>query len=121
MEKQQIILRVTEPTEWVNLIVVAEMPCTGKLRVCLDPKDLNKAIKRPYYPLEYITSKLAEACFFSVMDAQSGYWTIKLTVASSKLTTFNTMFGQYRFLHLPFGLMHKTSKKVDETFRESQG
>ena len=51
MEKQQVIVKVTEPTEWVNSMVAAEKPRTGKLRVCLDPKDLNKAIKRPHYPL----------------------------------------------------------------------
>ena len=45
MEKQQIIMKVTEPTEWVNSMVAAEKPRTGKLRVCLGPKDLNKAIK----------------------------------------------------------------------------
>ncbi|XP_056880704.1 uncharacterized protein LOC130521067 isoform X1 [Takifugu flavidus] len=50
MEKQQVIIKVTEPTEWVNSMVAAEKPRTGKLRVCLDPKDLNKAIKRPHYP-----------------------------------------------------------------------
>ena len=52
-------------------MVAAEKPRTGKLRVCLDPKDLNKVIKRPHYPLptlDDITAKLAGACYFSVMD-----------------------------------------------------
>lgn len=82
MEKQQVIVKVTEPTEWANSMVAAEKPRTGKLRVCLDPKDLNKAIKRPHYPLptlDDITTKLAGACYFSVMDARSGYWAIKLS------------------------------------------
>lgn len=77
-------------------MVAAEKPHTGKLRICLDPKDLNKAIKRPYYPLptlDNITAKLAGACYFSVIDARSGDWAIKLTEESSKLTTFNTVFG----------------------------
>lgn len=122
MERQQIITKVTEPTEWVNSMVAAEKPRTGELRVCLDPKDLNKVIKRPHYPLptlEDITSKLAGACYFSVMDARSGYWAIKLTEESSKLTTFNTVFGRYRFLRLPFGLkssQDEFQRKVDETY-----
>lgn len=114
MENQQIITKVTEPTEWVNSMVATEKLRTGKLRVCLDPKDLNKVIKRPHSPLptlEDITCKLAGACYFSVMDARSGYWAIKLTEESSKLTTFNTVFGRYRFLHLPFGF--KASKEFD--------
>ncbi|XP_024117609.1 uncharacterized protein K02A2.6 [Oryzias melastigma] len=127
MEKQQIIVKVTEPTEWVNSLVIAEKPRTGKLRVCLDPKDLNKAIKRPHYPLptlEDVTSKLAGACYFSVMDARSGYWAIKLTEESSKLTTFNSVFGRYRFLRLPFGVksaQDEFQRKVDETYEGLQG
>lgn len=51
MEHQGIISKVTEPTDWVNALVVVEKPCTGVLRICLDLHDLNKAIKRPHYPL----------------------------------------------------------------------
>ncbi|KAJ8364672.1 hypothetical protein SKAU_G00135030 [Synaphobranchus kaupii] len=42
--------------------VVVEKLRTGKLRVCLDPRDLNKAVKRPHYrlpTLEDVTPKLA--------------------------------------------------------------
>ncbi|XP_056891952.1 uncharacterized protein K02A2.6-like isoform X1 [Takifugu flavidus] len=126
MEKQQVI-KVTEPTEWVNSMVAAEKPRTGKLRVCLDPKDLNKAIKQPHYPLptlDDVTAKLAGACYFSVMDARSGYWAIKLTEESSKLTTFNTVFGRYRFLRLPFGIISaqdEFQRRVDETYEGLQG
>nr|XP_023660029.1 uncharacterized protein K02A2.6-like [Paramormyrops kingsleyae] len=108
-------------------MVAVEKPKTGQLRLCLDPKDLNNVIKRPYYPLptlEDITSKLAGACYFSVMDARSGYWAIKLTDESSKLTTFNTIFGRYRFLRLPFGLksaQDEFQRKVNETFEGLQG
>uniref|UniRef100_A0A674NI52 Gypsy retrotransposon integrase-like protein 1 n=1 Tax=Takifugu rubripes TaxID=31033 RepID=A0A674NI52_TAKRU len=127
MEKQQVIIKVTEPTEWVNSMVAAEKPRTGKLRVCLDPKDLNKAIKQPHYPLptlDDVTAKLAGACYFSVMDARSGYWAIKLTEESSKLTTFNTVFGRYRFLRLPFGIISaqdEFQRRVDETYEDLQG
>ena len=56
-----IITKVTEPTDWVNSMVVVQKP-NGDLRVCLDPQDVNKAIKHPYYPvptLDDITSELA--------------------------------------------------------------
>ena len=36
--KRQIIVKVTDPTDWVNSLVVVEKPKTGKLRICLDPK-----------------------------------------------------------------------------------
>ena len=76
MEKQLVIVKMTKPTEWVNSMVVAEEPRTGKLRMCLDPKNPNKAIKRPHYPLPTlndITAKLVGAWYFSVMDVRSGY------------------------------------------------
>ncbi|KAJ8351148.1 hypothetical protein SKAU_G00226240 [Synaphobranchus kaupii] len=127
MENTDIIAKVTEPTEWVNALVVVEKPRTGKLRVCLDPRDLNKAVKRPHYPLptlEDVTPKLAGARYFSVMDARSGYWAIKLTDESSKLTTFNTPFWRYRFLRLPFGLISaqdEFQRKIDETYQGLDG
>lgn len=127
MEESNVICKVTEPTEWVNALVVVEKPQTGKLRVCLDPRDLNKAIKRPHYPLptlEDVTTKLAGAKYFSVLDARSGYWAIKLSTTSSLLTTFNTPFGRYRFLRLPFGInsaQDEFQRRVDETYEGLTG
>lgn len=71
-----------------------------------------------------LTAKLAGACYFSVTDARSGYWAIKLTEESSKLTTFNTVFGEYRFLRLPFGVISaqdEFQRRVDETYKVLQG
>ena len=64
MEECNVISKVTEPTEWVNALVVVKKPQTGKLRVCLDPRALKKAIQRPHYllpTLEDVTTKLAGA------------------------------------------------------------
>lgn len=45
MEKQGYIKKVVEPTDWVSSVIVVRKP-NGKLRVCIDPSNLNKAIKR---------------------------------------------------------------------------
>ena len=45
-----VIEKVEEPTDWVSSIVYSRKS-NGKLRICLDPKDLNTAIKRPHYRL----------------------------------------------------------------------
>ena len=122
-----MICKVTEPTEWVNSLVIVEKPETGKIRVCLDPKDLNKAILRPHYlprALEDVLTKLAGAQYFTKLDARSGYWTIKLSHDSSLLTTFNTPFGRYRYLRLPFGLkssQDEFQRRVDECFEGLDG
>ena len=127
MEKMDIIQKVTEPTEWVNALVAVEKPKTGRLRVCLDPRPLNKAIQRPHYPLptlDDITPRLAGAQYFSVLDARSGYWTIKLSHESSMLTTFNTIYGRYRFKRLPFGIISaqdEFQRRVDEAYEGLQG
>lgn len=115
MELKGVIKKVDEPTEWVNSIVCAEKS-SGKLRICLDPRDLNKAIKREYYQLptiEEITTRLAGAKIFSKLDANSGYWQIPLHSASQKLATFNTPFGRYCFCRMPFGI-----KSAQELFQK---
>ena len=106
MEKLKVIERVYEPTEWVNSMVTIIKP-NGKLRICIDPRNLNKAIKREHYPMktiEEIASRMPNATTFSVLDASSGFWQVKLDEPSSKLCTFNTPFGRYKFNRLPFGI-----------------
>ncbi|KAL4008088.1 hypothetical protein ACER0C_001940 [Sarotherodon galilaeus] len=121
-EKLKVITKIEEPTQWVNPIVTVEK-ATGRLRVCLDPRDLNTAVMREHYQLptaEEITSRLAKAKYFTVLDTSSGFWQLKLDEASSRLCTFNTPFGRYRFLRLPFGInsapevFHRTVRQLFE-------
>ena len=127
MENDQIIVKVDEPTDWVNSLVVVEKPQNGKLRICLDPKALNEAIRRPHYPmytLEDVTSKLTNATCFSLLDITHAYWSVKLDESSSYLTTFGTPFGRYRYLRLPFGISASSDlfqMKVNEIFEGLSG
>ena len=50
LEAQGIIAQVTTPTRWISSIVAVPKK-NGKLRICLDPKDLNRAIQREKYQL----------------------------------------------------------------------
>ena len=79
----------------------------GKLRICLDPKDLNKAIicenhKAPTF--KEIAHVLTGATKFSKVDGNKAFFGMHLTEEASLLTTFNTHLGRYRFLCVPFGL-----------------
>lgn len=106
MEQLQVIERVTEPTDWVSSLVYTQKP-NGRWRICLDPRDLNKAIKRSHTAMptiEEIRHQFEGATVFSTLDARHGYWAIQLDEESSNLTTFNSPFGRYRFKRLPFGL-----------------
>ncbi|CAB4009628.1 Transposon Ty3-G Gag-Pol poly [Paramuricea clavata] len=80
MERKNVIRKVEKPTDWFISMVVVEKP-NGKLRICLDPKHLNKAIKREHFQLptiEDITTRMANAKWFSQLDANHGYWQIPL-------------------------------------------
>jgi hypothetical protein len=116
MEEKGVIKKVDRPTDWVNSLVIAEKPKTGKLRICLDPRDLSKALKREHFQLptiEDITTRLAGAKVFSKLNANSGYWQITVDESSQLLTTLYTPFGRYCFRHMPFGV-----KSAQEVFQK---
>lgn len=105
LENKGIIAKVTEPTEWISSMVVVMTP--KKIRICLDPGDLNKAILRPRYQmptLEEILPRISNAKVFSTLDAKDGFYQVKLDDSSSRLTTFWTPHGRYRYLRMPFGV-----------------
>ena len=103
--EQGVIAWVTEPTPWISNIVVIWK--SHKLRICIDPYPLNKAIQRNHYPtptVEEIATKMSKARLFSVVDAKDGFLQIALDESSSYLTTCWTPFGRIRWLRMPFGI-----------------
>ena len=81
--RQGILEEVKEHTDWVNSYVIVEKD-TGnahapnhtvkkKLRICLDPRDLNEALERePYHTrsVDEITAKLQGMTVFTIVDFQ---------------------------------------------------
>ena len=105
MEKLGVVEPTTIPSEWVLSLLMVVKP--NKIRLCIDPKDLNEDVKREYYPMktiEDVLTRLPDAKIFSTLDATSGLWQIPLDEESSIFTCFNTPFGRYRFKRLPFGI-----------------
>ena len=73
----------------------------------IDPRDLNRAIKRPKYQMptvDEVLPKLSRAKVFTVLDAKDGFHKVKLDNESSFLTTFWTPFGRHRHLRMPQGI-----------------
>ena len=82
MVNDDIIATVSEPTKWVSSLLLVSKP--GKLRICMDPRDLNQAIRREHYQMptiEEIATRLSSARVFTVVDAKMGFgrlnWTMK--------------------------------------------
>ena len=93
-------------TDWINGVVPVSKP-DRSIRLCLDPKDLNKSIKRNQYcskTIDEVSPELHRGKYFTLGDAASGYWMVELDNESSLLTTFNTPLGKYKWLRPHFGL-----------------
>ena len=120
-----VLKPVTEATPWINSFVLVELKDKSgnlKLKICLDPTNLNKAIIREPYHFktpEDIVHLIAGACTLSVLDCCKGYWHQQLDEQSSYLATFNTEFGRYRYTVMPFGATvagDVFQHKLDECF-----
>lgn len=126
MERDGVVIRQDEPTPWVNSMVTVTK-ANGKVRICIDPRDLNRAILREHFPLKTIEDVIAEidgATVFTKLDATSGFWQICLDADSSKLCTFNTPFGRYSFTRLPFGIKSASEvyqRKISEIVQGIDG
>ena len=97
--KLGILEEVKEHTDWVNSNVIVEKD-TGshhspnhtikkKLRICVDPRDLNEALERePYHTcsVDEITAKLHDMTVFTIVDFKKDYWMVVLHPDSRKLT-----------------------------------
>ncbi|XP_011674436.2 uncharacterized protein K02A2.6-like [Strongylocentrotus purpuratus] len=112
LERKGVIDVITDPTDWVSQLSVATRK-SGKVRLCLDPRPLNVALKREHFPLpvlDDILPSLTDASTFSVCDLRNGYLHCPLDEESSLLTTFATPWGRYKWKRLPFGL--KASSEI---------
>ena len=80
LEEKGIVASVVTPTDWVHKLVITEKP-DGGMRVCLDQKALNKAIKRERYEIPTrsdVQSRLSGMKIFTVIDMKDGHGHVKL-------------------------------------------
>ena len=106
MQSLGVITEITEATEWCAGMVVVPK-ANGQVRICVDLTKLNENVcgERHILPsVEQVLAQIGDAKHFSKLDANSGFWQIELDEQSSKLTTFITPFGRFRFNRLPFGI-----------------
>ena len=99
-------LDINEASDWVHALVIVIKP-NGTFRVCLDPRTLNAVLRHNIHNVKRfvdIISKVKGFTHVSKIDANSGFWTLPLDPSSQLLTTFDTPWGRFCFMKLPFGL-----------------
>ena len=99
-------LSESKASEWVSYYVCIKK-FNGSVRVCIDPRPLNKVIIRLVHrskTLDEILPELARSHFFSKFDCTKGFWNFKLDYQSSLLTA--TAFPEFcaRWTRLGMGL-----------------
>src|SRR3954462_5075051 len=99
-------LKVVSYPPWIaNIVPVPKK--YGKVRMCVDYRDLNRASPKDDFPLPHIdvlVDNTAQYSLFSFMDGFSGYNQIKMAPEDMTRTTFTTPWGTYCYKVMPFGL-----------------
>ena len=122
LEKLDIIEKVDGPTPWVSPIVVAPKPKNpDEIRICVDMRLPNKAVKRERHitpTIDDIIVELTGAKVFSKLDLNSGYHQVELSPESRYITTFTTHVGLRRYKRLIFGIS-SAAEKFQAIIRDS--
>ena len=81
----------------------------GKLRLCVDYRQLNKLTILNKYPLPLMTElreRVAGATIFTKLDLKDGYHLIRIRKGDEWKTAFRTRYGHYEYKVMPFGLVN---------------
>ena len=106
LERLDIIERVEGPTPWISPIVFVPKK-SGEVRICVDMREANKAVKREKHLMPTIDDLIADlngATHLSTRDLSSGYHQLELAPESRFVTTFSTHVGLKRYKRLPFAI-----------------
>ena len=99
-------LEVVDDTRWIaNIVPVSKK--NGRVRMCMDYRNLNKACLKDDFSLLHIDTlvdSVASSAIYSFMDGFSGYNQIMMAVIDKLKTSFTTEWGVYYYLVIPFGL-----------------
>ena len=99
-------LDINEASDWLHALVIVIKP-NGKLWVCLEPRALDSVLHHNIHNAKRfidIISKIKDIKYISKIDANSRFLTLPLDPSSQLLTTFDTPWGRFCFLKLPFSL-----------------
>lgn len=106
LEMMDIIEKVDGPSIWVSPIVPI-MKSEKEVRICVDMRQVNKAILRLNHPLPTLDELLPQMnnCnFFTKLDISNAFHQLEIHPDSRYITTFISSKGLYRYKRLPFGI-----------------
>lgn len=99
-------IQAVNQADWIaNIVPVPKKD--GRVRVCVDYRDLNKACPKDDFPLPHIdilVDNTAGSALMSFMDGFSGYNQIRMAPEDMTKTTFTTGWGTYCYTVMPFRL-----------------
>lgn len=101
-----IIEQVDGPSSWVSAMVPI-IKNDKEIRICLDMRQVNKAVLREKYPLptmDELLPNLVNCKIFSRLDVRNAFHQIELHPNSRHITTFITNNRMYRYKRLLFGI-----------------
>ena len=93
------------------------------VRLCLDARTINKAIKRERYPIPTLHSVIDEmygSKIFANLDMKEAYTLLELDVESRKVTNFQTDAGVYRHKRLVYGI-NNSFEIFQKTMKQNYG
>ena len=96
-----------EATPWFSPIHVVKKPRSDNIRICVDMRAPNKAIKRIRHivpTVDDIITSLNGSSHFSKLDLNQGYHQLELDESSRKFTVFSTHRGLFKYKRLNFGV-----------------
>ena len=107
-----VIEPVSGPTSWVNPLVTVVKP-NNDIRLCLDMRKANTAIRREKHPVPTVEESLSEisgAKVFCKLDLNNAFHQIELHPDSRDMTTFAGPNSLFRYKRLVFGVNMATEK-----------
>ena len=98
-------VNVVEPCDspWSSPVVLVRKK-DGKIRFCVDYRQVNAVTRKDSYPLPNIQDTydgLAGAVLFSSLDLASGYWQVEVKESDRPKTAFATREGLFQFRTMP--------------------
>ena len=96
----------------------------GGIRVCVDYRELNELTVKNRYPIPQIREtldRISKAKIFTKLDVVAAFNRLRIKEGQEWLTAFNTRYGQFEYLVMPFGLCNAPGtfqSYINETLRE---